>query len=55
MAAPVKIKVRFLKSPTQAPFYLAYNANEIAMIEKDLALKMIDAGIAEKIISKKAK
>lgn len=43
------IAIRFIKSPTAAPYFLAYHIGEEADIEKDVALDLIAQGIAEAV------
>ena len=48
-AAPKdKIDIRFTKSPTGAPFYLAYNLGDVVSFEIKQAAELIDADLAEK-------
>ena len=46
MAVKNKVKVKFLQSPSFEPFLLAYNAGELAEVDKNLALQMIEKKIA---------
>lgn len=43
------IAIRFIKSPTAAPYMLAYHIGDEADIEKDVALDLIAQGIAEAV------
>lgn len=40
-------RVRFLSSPTGAPFFLAYNAGEFANVPEQVADGLVKAKIAE--------
>lgn len=47
MAATKTKTVRFLQSPTGAPYMLAYSAGQIAELPGNLADRLIEAGMAE--------
>ncbi|MBF05021.1 MAG: hypothetical protein CMP76_17225 [Flavobacterium sp.] len=42
------VEVEFIKSPTGAPFFLAYNKDDSASIDVKQAAELIEAGIAVK-------
>ena len=55
------MEVLFLKSPTAAPFLLAYNAGDTASVSEEVGTALVEAGIAtptakktEKAVSKAA-
>lgn len=39
-------KVKFVKSPTAAPFFMAYNAGETAEVSDEVATKLIEGKLA---------
>lgn len=43
------MKVRFLKSPTGSPFFLAYNAGQTGAVRPELVADLVEAGIAEPV------
>jgi|VirMetMinimDraft_7_1064189.scaffolds.fasta_scaffold00555_13 hypothetical protein len=47
-----KVKVTFVKSPSGAPFNLAYWAGDSTLVDVETAKKLLDAGIIE--VEKKA-
>ena len=48
------MKVGFLRSPKGKPFFLAYNTGDIIVLDKKLALDLIEAGVGEQIKEVKA-
>ncbi len=43
-----KTKIRFLRHPSGAPFFLAYRIGDVVELNPKLAKELIDAGMATK-------
>jgi len=43
------MNIKFLKSPTAAPYFLGYNAGDVANIDDAIALELIQAGMAQSV------
>lgn len=43
------MKVKFLTSPTSAPFFLAYNAGETALVDDTIGKRLVELGFAEQV------
>ncbi len=47
------MKVKFLKSPTGAPFFLGYSKGQTANVSDEVGVELIEAKIAEAVESGK--